>query len=248
MKRSYLSALVVAGGLLFSHAAFSAITLSQRDWQADSYQTFSPEGYLAATTLANIEISAVGNTQKMADASAIDPATGDTVKVPVFRFPVTKSTVNLFVDRHLSDTATGWVTRSGLKFTRRTTGRIKSEFSVVLANFKTDFKNGIQYADIITSTGTVKDVAAFTFQVDERVYADLKRVDKHLRIVAKGSISKMVMTPKTIQLMGDALQLTDVLRGPMVTMDWGRVDVDVTNAKRSPKTNDTPLQASDVGL
>lgn len=243
MKRSYASALIVAAGLLFSNAAFSAITLSHRYWQADSFQTFSPAG-VGALGLANITVSAVGNTEQMPDVTVTDPETGNDVQVPVFRFPVTKSKVKLFVNRHLSNTEIGWVTRSGLKFTRKSGGRVKTEYTLVLANFKSDFKNGIQYADIITPTGTLKDVAAFTFNVEQSVYADIKRG----RIVAKGATTNMVMTPQAIQVIGDTLQLTGVLRGPLPTLNWGRVDVDVSNAWRYPPTNATPLKASDVGM
>jgi len=239
MKRLQLSALILSAGLLFSGAAHAALTLSHVTWTADSFQTFSIAG-MGSLAAAKLQVYAVGNTQKMPDATLTDPETGDEVQVPVFRFPVTKSKVKLFVDSHLSDTQVGWVTRSGLKFSRTGNPAIR----VVLANFRSDFKNRIQYADIITPTETLKDVPAFTFNVEQSVYADIKKG----RIVAKGSVTNMVMTPEAIEAIGDALKLSNILRAPLKTLDWGRVVVDVNNKHRDPHTNDKPLTAADVGM
>ncbi len=205
-------------------------------WAADSFQTFSPAGYFAAQA-ANVVISPVGNTTQLASVTFIDPDTGSEEMVPVFRFPVTKSKVALFQDNHLSNTKIGWTQRSGLKFTRKS--RV-----LVMANFETDFSQKILYADLITVSGTKLRAPLFTFEIEKPVYADLVKG----RIVAKGSINKMVMTPEAVEIVGDSLGLSQVLRAPLVTLDWGRVDVNVSNKTRLPLTNNKALTAADVGI
>jgi hypothetical protein len=235
MKFPSVSTFLVAAALVSAQTA-SALTLSHRTWTADSFNTFSAAGF-GSSSAAGIQISGVGNTQQMPDATVTDPETGEAVQVPVFRYPVTKSNVKLLQDGHLARTDIGWTARSGLKFTR-------GKLALALVNFRTDFVKKILYADIITPTATLKDAPLFTFQLEKTTYADIKNG----YIVAKGAINQMVLTPEAIDVIATTLKLSPVLRAPLPTMDWGRVDVDVSNKPRRPITNDKPLTAADVGI
>lgn len=230
-----IATLGLAVGLWASTNA-SALTISTRAWKADSFQTFSSAGY-GSCKAANVVISAVGNTEQLADTTVIDPETGLEETVPVFRFPVTKSKVSLFKDGHLSKTKIGWTARSGLKFTR-------GSRELVMANFETDFVNKILYADMINASGTSLRTPLFTFEITQTVYSDFSKG----YIVAKGSIRNMVMTPQAAEIVGNTLGLSRVLRAPLATLDWGQVDVDVSSKTRLPLTKDKALTASDVGI
>lgn len=235
MKALKLSALALAA--VACGSASAALTLTTTGWQADAFQTFSVSGFGSATA-AGITITGAGNTEQMPDATVTDPESGLQETVPVFRFPVTKTSVKLFTGGLLAKPVSGDSSRSALKFSRGTTK------AAGIANMSINFEQKILYSDIILPTGTSKAAPTFTFTDNGDTVVKISG----FAINMKGSIQDLVFTTQAADGLASALALSGPLKATLATQNWGRVDIAVSSKSRSPKTNATPLTAAEMGI
>lgn len=235
MKALKLSALVLA--IVATGTASAALTLNTTKWTANSIQTFSVSGYGSATA-AGISITGAGNTTQLPDATVIDPETGLEETVPVFNFPVTKTSVRVFVGGQLAKPVTGDAIRSALKFTRGTSR------AAGIANFSINFDTKVLSSDIITPTGTAKAAPTFTFTDDGNTVTKLSG----FAITTKGTISKLIFTTQAADALASALSLSGPLKATLAEQQWGGVAIDVSSKSSGKTTNATPLTAADMGI
>lgn len=230
-KTAFASA-IVASTMAFSGAA-SALTLNTSGLKADSVLTFTVAAFGSATA-ARIAFNPIGNMKRLADVTVIDPETNEPSPVPSFNQPVTKATIK--IGSNLSITpVSGAAIRSGLQITRG----LKS---ATLANFNVDFEKKIVYADIFTSTGTTAQAEIYTFKDN----GDLKISFKGFVLNQSQSISNLIFTQQTQDILATELGLSAPLKATLATQDWGTIAVKVTSFKRSPAVSNKPLTPADV--
>ena len=231
-KKLVLSSLLLSSGLVFSGAA-SALTLNTSGLKADSVLTFTIAAF-GSSTAAKISFNPIGNMTRLADVTVIDPETNEPAQVPQFNQPVTKADIKIGWDLSITPTS-GAAVRSGLQI-------IRGNLSATLANFNVDFVKKIVYADIFTATGTTPQAAIYTFKDN----GDLKISFKGLVLNQSQSISNLVFTPQTQDILATSLSLSGPLKATLATQDWGTIAVKVTSYKRSPAVSNKPLTPADV--
>lgn len=227
-----LSSLALASTFAFSGAA-SALTLNTSGLKANSVLTFTVAAYGSATA-ARIKFNPIGNMTQLPDVTVIDPETNEPSPVPSFNQPVTKANIKIGLDLKITPTS-GAAIRSGLQLTRG----LKQ---ATLANFNLDFVNKIVYADIFTATGSYPQVAIYNFKDN----GDLKISFKGLVLNQTQSVSNLIFTTQTQDILATELGLSAPLKATLATQDWGTIAVKVTSYKRSPAVSNKPLTPADV--
>lgn len=223
---------VLTAGLACSGLA-SALTLDNSKLEANTVYTMSPSAY-GASTAAGVTFTPLGNMTKIRDVTVVDPETGLDEVVPQFNEPVTKADISIGWDFKI---AVNWglTSRSALKITR--SGR-----SVITANFKSDFKQHIIYADLIIAGRIYPNTPLYSFEDATPLSISFK----NLVLEQTQRLHKMVMRPEARGLVADALQLSAPLRATLETQEWGTLDVKVTSYKRRvPLASTVPFSAAD---
>lgn len=228
------SAAFAAVALSAALAPAHALTLNTSGLKANATLTLSSEGFSNATA-ATVVFGSLGNTVRLADATALNSA-GKETKVPVFQFPVTKADVAISAKLAITPTS-GVSSRSALRLT--------SDFGdAVLANFAVDFKAKTVYADIFDTLGqtVATKVALYSFVETKPNVISLKG----LVLNQTSQIGELVFTPVATDKLSAALGLDEVLKAALSQLKWGIIDVQVTSFARKPKVNDKPLTLADV--
>jgi hypothetical protein len=229
------SALILA--MVAASTASAALTINTQSWTADAIQTFTISGTGAAAA-AGVTISAVGTTQRMADANPTDPETGETSPVPVFRFPVTKTSVKILSGGLLADPVTGDSSGSGLKFARGANDLFKTG----IGNLSVDYPSSTVIGDVFLPTGTARK-AVFTFTNNKDTTVKISG----FKILVKGTVKDLKFTPAVAAELGGALKLSAPLQAALTAENWGSILVDVSSKSRT-RTNATPITAAAFGL
>ena len=100
----------------------------------------------------------------------------------------------------------------------------------------------IVFADIFTSTGTTTQAAIYTFKDN----GDLKISFKGFVLNQSQTISNLIFTQQTQDILATELALSAPLKATLATQDWGTIAVKVTSYKRSPAVSNKPLTPADV--
>jgi hypothetical protein len=230
-KFAFASA-IAAATLAFTGSA-SALTLNTTGLKSDSVLTFTIAAY-GSSTAANISFKAFGNMTRLADVTVNDPETNTPAQVPQFNQPITKADISVTSSLAIVPNS-GAAIRSGLQINR-------GKLTASLANFNVDFNKKIVYADIFTPSGTTAQAAIFTFKDN----GDLKISFKGLVLNQSQSISNLVFTQQTQDILATSLALSAPLKATLATQDWGTIAVKVTSFKRSPAVSNKPLTPADV--
>jgi hypothetical protein len=221
-----------AATLAFAGSA-SALTLNTTGLKADSVLTFTNSAYGSATA-ASISFKAFGNMTRLADVTVTDPETNELVQVPQFNQPVTKADISVTSSLAIVPNS-GAAIRSGLQINR-------GKLTASLANFNVDFNKKIVFADIFTAAGTTTQAQIFTFKDN----GDLKISFKGLVLNQSQTISNLVFTQQTQDILATTLALSAPLKATLATQDWGTIAVKVTSFKRTPAVSNKPLTPADV--
>ncbi|MEY2840696.1 MAG: hypothetical protein RJB60_2995 [Pseudomonadota bacterium] len=229
-KIALASALVA--GFAFTSSA-SALTLNTTGLKANSVLTFTVAAS-GSSAAAGITFRPLGNMTRLADVSVVDPETGLNEVVESFNQPVTEAVVKVGLDLKITPLA-GSAVRSGLQI-------IRGQKTATLANFKVSFETKKVFADIILAGETKKQIAIYDFKDN----GDLKISLKGLVLNQSQSVSNLIFTTETQDILASALTLSAPLKATLATTDWGTIAVTVTSFKRSPAVSNKPLTAADV--
>lgn len=233
--KTVLGSIALAAGLAATTSA-SALTLNFTGTESNAVLTFSlpAKGSAAA---AGIVFTPMGNTTRLADLSVVG-SNGRPGTVPVYNLPVTKADVSIAWDFKIS---TNWGESAGaaLRLTSADSGG-----DLGLANFYIDFKKKVIYADVIDvvkkTTAKRSSIYSFVDVVPEVVSL------KGFVLNQTAKLGNMVLTESAVTQLGDGLGLDEVLRTPLIDLDWGTLDIKVTSYKRAVKITNTPFTLANV--
>jgi hypothetical protein len=228
MKTSFakfaVSSVVLAAGLAVTTGA-SALSLTLASFEANTDFTLSVEAF-GSTTAAGFTFAPLGNTIKLPDVELID-SDGVPTMVPMFRFPVTKTDVNLGGAGGLVTPQSGVVAGSALRVSSK-------QGDVALANLSVDFNKKIVAADVldVKAQTTAKASPIFNFNLISQPKLALKGLGLNL----EANLDKLVLTDAAVPQLATALKVNDVLKAALISLDWGKIHVLVTSKTRKTKT------------
>jgi hypothetical protein len=220
-----LSSVVMAAGMALSTSASAYLPLALTSFEANTDFTLSVEAF-GSTTAAGFTFAPLGNTIQMPDVELID-SDGVPTMVPMFRFPVTKTDVNLGGAGGLVTPNTGYVVGSALRVSSK-------QGDVALANLGVDFNKKVVVADVldIKAQTTAKASPIFNFNLVSQPKLALKGLGLNL----EANLDTMILTDAAVPQLATALKVNDVLKAALISLNWGKIHVLVTSKTRKTKT------------
>ncbi len=228
-----VGSMLLAGGLAATSSAY-ALKLNTSGLKANAVLTFSVAAN-GSTAAAGITFAALGNATRLPDLEVIG-SNGRPSKVQVYNNPVTEAEISIGWDLKIHADA-GSSVRSAL--------RITNDYGdVVLANFKLDFKKKQLIADLIDTVSKTTIANAPIYDFIETV--PQKIAFPNLVLNQSVTVGRLVLTPSAQDQLGDALQISEVLRTTLASLDWGTIAVEVTSYARKPAVSNKRFTLADV--
>lgn len=200
-----------------------ALSLPTTFVKADSVFELSQDA-VDALAVSGTTISAMGNSFAVASTTQ------------AFDLPVTKVDVSVGLFPPSLTPVSGEAMGSALLISR-------GSRNLALANFQIDFNHEKVNADIITNGVTTKGVSIYDFDVASPLHIGLSGF---LTLNMTEQLNHMVLTPEALAAFASALNLSRVLQGPLKTLDFGTLNIDIKGALRIPPVSDQPFTVANM--